>query len=666
MMIPPVFTAPTRSDATSRVDSAPRVDAADGDDDDTRTHETTPTSRAEFAALMSLLAGVATTARSASNTSATRGNVSILDQVLDGHLLDGTGAATSLTSLSANASDTLRYGLLQNGTRAQPSSALHALQSSLVPSAPISAPISANQTAGARGPARTDRAHMNEVLGRIVSRRGATVDQLKALGDEEAADVRAALDMLLTRAGTPSGLELSTASTVAANAAAVSAAAAALATANAASAADVTTPIRTTDALAPELRARLERVISRMKNEYGNDVTVVETARSQERQDLLFEQGRTRPGPVVTWTRDSAHTRGDAVDVLVDGAWDNAAGFARLQRLAKEEGLRTLGVRDPGHLELARSEHSGELAATDVKPQVTPLISASTQSGLARVAGVAGVARVAEPSSSRGIDRGYFSRVDQPTAAITAAAISGNATSSSRGETRDNAFARGERDGNSRASTDSRSRGASRREAYGTVESSALNAPSMPNSHATPRTGNAAAPAAGAAAAERVADIQQLRADAPIGAISRMTLNIDAADGGQDRITIDLRGNAVDTQITTDAASADRLRVRTAELQDALSRHGLESDSVRISSANRVEPLDAARIVVAERDGIRMHATQQSSTGEGAMQQGQRERFANAREWEKPETSRQPRDAKGDARQGADQRGQRGTSNGSA
>ncbi|MFN5582664.1 MAG: hypothetical protein ACK5BA_09175, partial [Gemmatimonas sp.] len=71
----------------------------------------------------------------------------------------------------------------------------------------------------------------------------------------------------------------------------------------------------------------------------------METTRSQERQDWLFEQGRTRGGPVVTWTRDSAHTRGAAVDVMIDSTWDNPAGYARLQRIAREEGLRTLGMR---------------------------------------------------------------------------------------------------------------------------------------------------------------------------------------------------------------------------------------------------------------------------------------------------------------------------------
>jgi hypothetical protein len=145
-----------------------------------------------------------------------------------------------------------------------------------------------------------------------------------------------------------------------------------------------------------------------------------------------------------------------------------------------------------------------------------------------------------------------------------------------------------------------------------------------------------------------------------------MTLNVDAPDGGQDRVTVEVRGTSVGTQITTDAANADRLRVRTADLQDALGRHGLDSESVRISGTTRAESSDAARAVAGERDGLRLTAAQQSATGDGATSQGQRERGAAAREWDRPESSRQSREeAQDDARQGAGQRGRRAPYNGS-
>lgn len=43
---------------------------------------------------------------------------------------------------------------------------------------------------------------------------------------------------------------------------------------------------------------------------------VVETYRSQVRQNYLYSQGRTRPGKKVTWTQISIHTKRNAVDVV--------------------------------------------------------------------------------------------------------------------------------------------------------------------------------------------------------------------------------------------------------------------------------------------------------------------------------------------------------------
>jgi hypothetical protein len=104
--------------------------------------------------------------------------------------------------------------------------------------------------------------------------------------------------------------------------------------------------------LSPEFRLRFERVLSRLERELGTRVEIVETWRSQTRQDLLYEQGRTRPGPVVTWTRSSAHLGGRAADVVIPGARAGGRAYARLAAIARSEGLRTLGARDPGHVEL--------------------------------------------------------------------------------------------------------------------------------------------------------------------------------------------------------------------------------------------------------------------------------------------------------------------------
>ena len=43
---------------------------------------------------------------------------------------------------------------------------------------------------------------------------------------------------------------------------------------------------------------------------------IVDARRSQEKQNALYEQGRTKPGQIVTWTRESMHTKGLAVDIV--------------------------------------------------------------------------------------------------------------------------------------------------------------------------------------------------------------------------------------------------------------------------------------------------------------------------------------------------------------
>ena len=46
------------------------------------------------------------------------------------------------------------------------------------------------------------------------------------------------------------------------------------------------------------------------------DIRIYETYRPQERQDYLYEQGRTRSGVQVTWTKTSYHTTRRAFDVI--------------------------------------------------------------------------------------------------------------------------------------------------------------------------------------------------------------------------------------------------------------------------------------------------------------------------------------------------------------
>ena len=155
-------------------------------------------------------------------------------------------------------------------------------------------------------------------------------------------------------------------------------------------------------------------------------------------------------------------------------------------------------------------------------------------------------------------------------------------------------------------------------------------------------TASTAAPQAGVAQAERVADIQQMRADAPVAPISRMTLDVDGADGVE-RITSGVRGNSVQAHIATDADTAGRLRLHTAELQDALGRHGLDGDTVRISAAHRAEPTDALR-GTGERELAARLITTAANAQDGTnnqQSQGQQGR-APARVWDGQDARRDP------------------------
>lgn len=51
----------------------------------------------------------------------------------------------------------------------------------------------------------------------------------------------------------------------------------------------------------------------------GLDIFITETYRSQARQNYLYEQGRTRPGIKITWTRNSRHTSRLAWDIAANG-----------------------------------------------------------------------------------------------------------------------------------------------------------------------------------------------------------------------------------------------------------------------------------------------------------------------------------------------------------
>lgn len=61
------------------------------------------------------------------------------------------------------------------------------------------------------------------------------------------------------------------------------------------------------DHLYPAFRLRLQEVLAETSEATGVPWYLAEGYRSQERQTYLFAQGRSRPGPVVTWMRTPKH-----------------------------------------------------------------------------------------------------------------------------------------------------------------------------------------------------------------------------------------------------------------------------------------------------------------------------------------------------------------------
>ncbi len=91
----------------------------------------------------------------------------------------------------------------------------------------------------------------------------------------------------------------------------------------------------------------------------GLNVLITETYRSQERQNYLYEQGRTRPGNKVTWTKNSRHTSRRAWDIcqnIKGKEYADSGFFKACGQIAKELGITWGGTwkqADTPHFEIS-------------------------------------------------------------------------------------------------------------------------------------------------------------------------------------------------------------------------------------------------------------------------------------------------------------------------
>lgn len=116
--------------------------------------------------------------------------------------------------------------------------------------------------------------------------------------------------------------------------------------------------------LSPEMQAAYYPFAEEVKAE-GIDILITCTRRSQLEQDALFEQGRTKPGLVVTWTHNSKHLTGDAIDfvVMVNGKPDWVMRYRnqwdKVVEIGKKHGMtQVIGkdgrVKEFAHLQINR------------------------------------------------------------------------------------------------------------------------------------------------------------------------------------------------------------------------------------------------------------------------------------------------------------------------
>lgn len=93
----------------------------------------------------------------------------------------------------------------------------------------------------------------------------------------------------------------------------------------------------------------------------GLEVKITETYRSQERQNYLYEQGRTRPGKIVTWTKNSRHTSRRAWDICKNKRgeeYSDSAFFKKCGAIAKKLGITwggTWKTADTPHFEIGNN-----------------------------------------------------------------------------------------------------------------------------------------------------------------------------------------------------------------------------------------------------------------------------------------------------------------------
>ena len=114
--------------------------------------------------------------------------------------------------------------------------------------------------------------------------------------------------------------------------------------------------------------------------ERGIEIFLTECYRSQERQDYLYEQGRTRSGKIVTWTRNSNHKGGMAWDIACKTPNDlyDKKILAKAGAVAKELGIEWGGTwkqQDTPHFQISNEWKEPFKQDTELQSAVAKIVS---------------------------------------------------------------------------------------------------------------------------------------------------------------------------------------------------------------------------------------------------------------------------------------------------
>ena len=140
--------------------------------------------------------------------------------------------------------------------------------------------------------------------------------------------------------------------------------------------ADVTKACRDLSKLSPKGKIACELFLKKCEAA-GLKVLVTETYRSQERQSYLYEQGRSRPGNIVTNVKKVGyHNTGNAWDVCknVKGQeYSDNAFFTKCGEIAKSLGIEWggswKGFVDKPHFQISSSWQPPKESETDMQPK---------------------------------------------------------------------------------------------------------------------------------------------------------------------------------------------------------------------------------------------------------------------------------------------------------